>query len=91
MQGINRTLLSWMKLWDETVFGHSALSTASSMAGRPGRKKDDSRGRDIRPGSGSARGGGGSKRGRGGVDFGKKEWKELRDPATFASEEVSRV
>lgn len=28
--GINRTLLSWLKLWDETVFGSSALLKDSS-------------------------------------------------------------
>ena len=27
-QGINRTVLSWLKLWDETVFGSSALIKA---------------------------------------------------------------
>jgi hypothetical protein len=31
--GINRTLLSWIKLWDETVFGHSSLSSSTANVG----------------------------------------------------------
>ena len=78
-----------MKLWDETVFGHSSLSTTS---GKPGRSKDEkgtSRGRNTQPASVSVRGG--SKSSRGGTDTGRKEWSDLRDPITFASEEVCGV
>lgn len=75
LQGINRTLLAWMKLWDETVFGRSSLPRMSSRTGsaREGKGKGKGPGK---PGSGAGAGG-------------KKEWREYKDPATFASEEVS--
>ena len=34
MQGINRTLLSWLKLWDEVVFGRP-IATKSRPNGAP--------------------------------------------------------
>lgn len=93
MQGINRTLLSWIKLWDETVFGYSSLPATSTVASLHGRKIDERTGVGIgsaKPVSDRGRRES-SNRGRGGVGGGKKEWKEFRDPATFASEEVILV
>lgn len=78
LQGINRTLLSWIKLWDTTVFGHSSV-------GRGLRRQMEERGRSSR--SSSLRGGSKDNRKRVG-DGGLKEWKEFRDPAMFSSEEV---
>ena len=87
-QGINRTLLSWIKLWDETVFGHSSLS---SNTGKEGSKMKEKGGEGSKTGpalrgSDGVRGGGTS--GRGGLHGGKSEWREIRDPVTFSSEEV---
>lgn len=43
MQGINRTLLSWLKLWDECVFGRSSLPVGGGKGG-PGKKKGEEKG-----------------------------------------------
>ena len=77
-----------MKLWDETVFGHSSLP-----AGPPGgadQERGGGRGRGGR-GSDGGRGGGEGWRGRGGARGGKSEWRELADPVTFASVEVRNL
>ena len=84
-QGINRTLLSWVKLWDETVFGHSSFASSNTSVSRPAGVKE--KGGGGYGGDGAWRGGEG-KRGRGGFSKGKSEWHELGDPVTFASEEV---
>lgn len=80
LQGINRTLLSWIKLWDETVFGHSSLCSVRKGLGRKLEERGRSRGGSLREGSK----GNGKRVGDGGL----KEWKEFRDPAMFSSEEV---
>ena len=92
-QGINRTLLSWMKLWDETVFGHSSLSTTSGDASKYSSKEKRGGGSS---GSGAAPHGSTSgKRSFDGKREGKShgakgEWQELAD-SMFASEEVCFV
>lgn len=87
-QGINRTLLSWIKLWDETVFGHSSLSTNSANVGRAASTAKEKRGGGSRGGQHGSEGvRAGGKGGRGGL-HGKSEWREFGDPVTFASEEV---
>ena len=40
VQGINRTLLSWLKLWDECVFGRSSLPVGV-MKGGQGKKGEE--------------------------------------------------
>ena len=40
MQGINRTLLSWLKLWDECVFGRSSLPVGVTKGGQ-GKKGEE--------------------------------------------------
>ena len=42
-QGINRTLLSWLKLWDECVFGRSSLPPRGGK-GELGKKKGEEKG-----------------------------------------------
>ena len=40
MQGINRTILSWLKLWDECVFGRSSLPVGVTKGGQ-GKKGEE--------------------------------------------------
>lgn len=70
-----------MKLWDETVFGQSSLSSTSSIS-RPGRLSRDKTSKKNDAGLDSGRAG------RVVLHTGKNEWRELGDPATFANEEV---
>ena len=69
-------MLSWLKLWDETVFGKPSQlrDTANIQSGKDPKK---TRGR-----------GGGGERGRGGGHVGHKPW-EIYDPKTFGSNDVS--
>lgn len=77
-QGINRTLLSWLKLWDEVVFGRPALPQ------KVGKKTEEKRQRKTAEGTagGAGRGRGGRSEGGGGnrVDY--------RDPSAFTEPEV---
>ena len=39
MQGINRTLLSWLKLWDEVVFGCPVAVNSRPITSHKGEEK----------------------------------------------------
>ncbi|XP_019858878.1 PREDICTED: chromosome transmission fidelity protein 18 homolog [Amphimedon queenslandica] len=72
---VNRSLLSWLKLWDETVFSKPShlRDTVNIQSGKDPKK---TRGR------GGERG-----RGRGGGHVGHKPW-EIYDPKTFATNDA---
>ena len=71
-QGINRTLLSWLKLWDEAVFGRPAFSTPKG-GGRKGEERGQKKGANLM--------------GKG-KNFENATRVEYRDPTAFASSEV---
>lgn len=73
--------MSWLKLWDETVFGVPCQlrDTSNIVKEQSGKDFKKTRGRGER---GGGRGGGGGGRG------GPKPW-EIHDPKTFASSDVS--
>ena len=77
IQGINRTLLSWLKLWDEVVFGQSAFSSKGG-----GKKVEEKR---TAPGAAGSAGQG--KMGK--KDGGSNYRMEYRDPGAFAGPEVA--
>ena len=75
-QGINRTLLSWLRLWDEVVFNRPVPLKASTVPAKPG-------GGGAKPGGG----GPGNKETPKGKKFEKRV--EVQDPSTFAGQDVS--
>ena len=77
-QGINRTLLSWLRLWDEVVFNRPVPLNASTVPAKPG------------VGGAKAGGGGpGNKETPKGKKFEKRV--EVQDPSTFAGQDVSYI
>ena len=71
-QGINRTLLSWLKLWEEVVFGR--VATGGGGAGKGGRRGEE-RGQKNKPTKPP-----GGKQGKFRVEY--------QDPSFFAGPEV---
>ncbi len=83
-QGINRTILSWLRLWDEAVFGRpTPLRTTGGSSGGGG-------GAGGRGGKGGVATGEGAK-GKGATPKGRRFEKrvEFQNPETFSGVEVS--
>ena len=84
-QGINRTILSWLRLWDEAVFGRPTPLKSTGSSGGGGGTGAGGRGKGGFTGEG-AKGVGPSPMGR---RFEKRM--EYQNPEAFAGTEVSVI
>ncbi len=91
-QGINRTLLSWLRLWDEVVFGSPTPFRASGSKDSAPNAVGKSGG-DRRGGKTSISGGGGAG-GKGTNLAGTKKFDkrvDYQNPESFSVAEVSEL